>query len=96
MSFQRDSTGARRWQHWLARHRAALVAAGLPDWVYANEARWQRFLGEGGLEEESGWQVEMLSPLQKNRLRAFLVREYGPEVIACCLRSLDNESRERS
>src|SRR5688500_18861003 len=88
MSFRRDGGKAQRWQQWLAEHRSALTAAGVPDWVWSEQQRWLRFLGEGGLDWESGWRVEMLSPEQALRLREFVLRVYGADEHLCLLRSL--------
>jgi hypothetical protein len=88
MSFRRDGERALRWQRWLDQHRDALVAAGLPSWVYAEELRWIRFLEEGGTDWESGWQVELLFPQQAERFRRFILQEYGPDQYRCCVRSL--------
>jgi hypothetical protein len=52
-------------------------------------ARWLRFLEEGGLDKESGWRVEVLSPEQAERFRGFRVKEFGPEQYRCCLQSLE-------
>ena len=89
MSFRRSSEEPRRWQQWLARHRDALTSAGLPDWVYADELRWVRFLEEGGLDWESGWRVEMLSAPQAQSFQSFVLQEYGEEQYRCCLRALE-------
>jgi hypothetical protein len=88
MSFRRDGGKAYRWQQWLAEHRESLTAAGVPDWVWSEELRWIRFLEEGGMDWESGWRVEMLSPDQAFRLRVFILRVYRHDEYSCLLRSL--------
>jgi hypothetical protein len=88
MSFRRDGGKAHHWQQWLAEHRSALTAAGVPDWVWSEEERWRWFLVEGGTDLESGWQVEMLSPEQALRLREFILRVYPSDELSCLLRSL--------
>jgi hypothetical protein len=89
MSFRRDKEQSRSWQQWINRCRNDLVAAGLPDWVYDDHLRWLCFLQEGGVDIESGWRVEMLSPTQAERFRSFLIGEYGADVDRCCLRALE-------
>lgn len=89
MSFRREKERPRRWQQRRARLRDELVATGMPEWVYADESRWAHFLQEGGLDWDTGWCVEMLPRLNAERLRALVVREYGPDQHRCCLRSLE-------
>ena len=89
MAFRRDSARSLRWQQWLAKHKNALEAMGLPDWIYTDERRWTCFLGEGGIDWESRWSVEMLSPQQAKRLRDFIIVEYGSEQHKCCIRELE-------
>jgi hypothetical protein len=88
MSFRQNNERPRHWQRWLARHRESLAEAGIPDWVYIDEMRWFRFLGEGGLDYETGWRVEMLSALQAERFRSFLIREFREDDYLSCLRAL--------
>jgi hypothetical protein len=72
-------------------HQDELIAAAVPDWLYRDEMRWYRFLEEGGWDQRTGWKVELLSPEEARRLRDFIVREYGSDTYACCLRSLESE-----
>ena len=88
MAFRREGARSHAWQQWLAKHQNELVAIGLPDWIYIDQRRWTCFLQEGGLDWESHWGVEMLSPQQAKRLRDFIVSEYGSEEHNCCLREL--------
>jgi hypothetical protein len=89
MAFRTDREGKLRWRRWAAEHRGELTEAGVPDWIWAEKLVWLRFLEEGGVDQESSWCVEMLSPEQAHRLRAFITREYGTDNYNCCLRSLD-------
>jgi hypothetical protein len=88
MAFRRDGARSYAWQQWLAKHQDELVAIGLPDWIYTDQQCWTWFLQECGLDWESGWGVEMLSPQQAKRFREFIVLEYGSEEHKCCLREL--------
>ena len=76
MSFHQDKDRSQAWKKWLERHRDELTAAGLPDWEYADEMRWLHFLEEGGLDWETGWRVEMLSPQQAERFGSFILRAF--------------------
>lgn len=88
MAFRRDGARSQVWKQWLTNHQDALVAIGLPDWIYTDERRWTCFLQEGGLDWESGWGVKMLSPTQAKQFRDFVVAEYGSEQHKCCLGEL--------
>ena len=91
MTFRRDSDRSRDWRQWLHEHREALTAAGLPIWVFEYELRWTRFLEEDGFDLESGWSVGMLSEDGANRLREFVVNEYGLVQYRGCICSLDRK-----
>jgi len=90
MGFRRDSEHARNWSKWLAQHRSELVECGLPDFIYCDEARWGHFLGHG-YDHESGWQPEMLSLVELQRLRAFVAREFPESDLSAELRVLSND-----
>ena len=79
MAFRRDGARFLRWREWVAKHRDTLVAIGLPDWLYADERRWISLLQEGGLDSETRWSVDMLSPKNPEKLCSFLVSEYGAD-----------------
>jgi hypothetical protein len=84
MGFRRHkSNNARRsreWGHWRDVRRVELATIGLPPSVYADEARWLDFLGNGHLHwHNDPWRFEFsnLSPGQLAALHRFLEREYG-------------------
>jgi hypothetical protein len=67
------------WHEWIDRHRAELVAIGLPPEVYLDESHWADFLQNGHLHwhESSGFEFGDLSPGQLRALHRFLEREFG-------------------
>lgn len=75
MGFRKDKSRSLEWTKWLERHRDELMGCGLPDFVYADEARWFRFM-EHGIDGETGWKPELLLSHQLVRLKSFLSREY--------------------
>jgi hypothetical protein len=75
MGFRKDKSRFLEWTKWLGRHRDELISCGLPDFLYADENRWFRFIGHG-IDGETGWQPEALPSPQLRLLRSFLSREY--------------------
>ncbi len=92
MAFRRDSDRSLRWQQWLSQHRNALVAIGLPDWIFTDERRWICFLQEGGIDWESRWKIEMLSPQQAKLFFDFMVSDYGSQEHKTCLLALEQRA----
>ncbi len=90
MPFRRDGAKASKWKHWLATHRDTLVRCGLPDYVLRDELHWYLFLEQGGWEQESGWNVQMLTRDQARTLRDFLAAEYGSDAYPSTLRAVGN------
>jgi hypothetical protein len=88
VSFRRNGDKALAWKRWVGQHRDELTAGGVPDAVFSDELRWWRFLEEGGLDTDTGWCVEMLSPQQAETLRGLITRESQRPDLACCLRCL--------
>ncbi len=88
MSFRRDADKLLAWKRWVNQHRDELTAAGVPAVVFSDERRWGHFLEEGGLDRETGWQVEMLSPQQAAALHHLVTREFQRPDLACFFRSL--------
>jgi hypothetical protein len=83
VAFRRAKTDAHHrsqaWQEWIARHRAELVAIGLPPEVYLDDSHWSDFLENGHLHwhESSGFEFGDLSAGQLAALHRFLEREFG-------------------
>jgi hypothetical protein len=72
----------------VGQHFDELTAAGVPLEIFSNEYRWANFLEEGGIDWESGWRVEVLSPQQAERLRRFLIVNENRSGLATCFRIL--------
>ncbi len=89
MSFRRNSDQPLAWKRWVGQHRDELTTAGVPEELFSDELRWWRFLGEGGLDEGTGWRVEMLSPQQAETLYRLIIREFQRPDLAGCLRSIN-------
>lgn len=62
----------------MADRREDLLAAGVPDWIFADEMRWLGLL-EHGYDHESGWSPTMLDLDKAGNLHAFIHREYGDQ-----------------
>ena len=83
MSFRHSKVDSRRhsndWREWIDRHRAELVAIGLPPETYLDESHWSDFLQNGHMHwhESSGFAFLDLSSGQLAALYRFLEREYG-------------------
>lgn len=83
MSFRKSKTDGHRrsndWRQWIDRHRAKLIAIGLPAEVFLDESHWSNFLQNGHLHwhDSSGFAFDQLSPGQLMALLRFLEREYG-------------------
>jgi hypothetical protein len=83
MSFRRPESDAhahqRQWGEWIAAHRAELAAMGLPPEVYLDEARWDDFLQNGGLDwhEGTGWSFADLTTDEMRALRRFLNQHFA-------------------
>jgi hypothetical protein len=88
MSFRRNSDRPLAWKRWVGLHRDELTSAGVPAEILSDELRWWRFLEEGGLDWNTGWRVEMLSPQQAATLHRLITTEFRRSDVACCLRSL--------
>ena len=95
MSYRRDNEGQRAWQAWVHQHREALLQCSLPEFIFSDEPRWLRFVGHHGWDQESGWNITMLSPDQSSALYDLLTSEYGSDEYRHLLRTLD-ESRRKS
>jgi hypothetical protein len=81
MAFHKDKAGALKWKRWLEHSRAALVACGLPEEVYADRRSWLYFLGHAGLHNgATGFRFDpkMLNRGQIERLYAFLTADHSP------------------
>jgi len=79
MAFHRDKAAALEWKRWLSRNRAALVACGLPEEVYADRRTWLYFLGHAGLSDSTTgfrFSLSMLSREQMQRLYDFVLADY--------------------
>src|SRR5687768_1386232 len=85
MSFRRNSDRSLAWKRWVDLHRDELTAAGVPAEIFSDELRWWRFLEDGGLDWDTGWRVEMLSPQQAEILHRLITTEFQ---VVCCLRLL--------
>ena len=88
----RRSDKAVQWAKWVAMNRDALTAAGVPDFVLADEFRWWRFL-EDGYDGETGWKASMLGPNQLAALRELVEREFGASATMQLLRLTDDTDR---
>lgn len=89
MSFRNDGSQACEWKRWLARHRAALIRAGIPDLILRDERHWIVFLESGGWDAESGFDVDLLSLDQARELHGFLSTEYGTDLSGGCIQKLE-------
>jgi hypothetical protein len=76
MGYRKQSNEQHSWKQWLAKSRADLINAGLPDFLWAERLRWLHFV-EHGYDHQTGWKPEMLAPVQLEALRKFIEREYG-------------------
>ena len=99
MSYRRASQHE-GWPHWLGEHRAALIACGLPGEAYKTEQEWFAFLHHGyvatpDLHISDWWRISALTPEQAERLREFLVAEYGDRY-ADLVRSLESLAAGRA
>ena len=94
MSFRRDSEGQRAWQVWVAQHRDVLLKCSLPEFVFSDQPRWFRFVEHDGWDQESGWRVTMLSPVQASAFYDFLTSEHGSGEYRHLLRILDESRRK--
>lgn len=95
MSFRRNSERPLAWKRWVDLHRGGLTAAGVPAEIFSDELRWWRFLEEGGLDWDTGWRVEMISPQQAAILHQLITTEFQRSDLACCLRSLTEVIRRQ-
>jgi hypothetical protein len=95
MSFRRGKDKPLSWNRWIIRHRDELNAAGIPEAVFSDENRWGRFLGEGGLDLETGWRVGMLSPKQADILQRLITEQFPREELASCCRALAEVIRKK-
>jgi hypothetical protein len=73
-----------------------LTSAGTPADVFSDERRWWHFLEEGGIDRDSGWQIEMLSLQQAEALHGLITREFQRADLAYCLRSLTEVMRPQA
>jgi hypothetical protein len=78
MGYRRDGKQEKEWLDWLALCRDELVACGVAEWIYSDQLRWHYFVGHG-YDGESGWSPNLLPLLQRHRLFAFILREYGED-----------------
>ncbi|MBX3449028.1 MAG: hypothetical protein KF777_05670 [Planctomycetaceae bacterium] len=88
MSFRRNPDRPLAWKRWVGQHFDELTAAGVRLEIFSNEYRWANFLEEGGIDWESGWRIEMLSPQQAERLHRFLIANENRSGLATCFRIL--------
>ena len=89
MAFRHDGKKTQEWKQWLARNGAALVRAGIPDWLLRDKLRWLGFLEHSGWDAESGFKVDMLTLDQARELHGFLIREYGASLSGGCIEILE-------
>ena len=82
MAYRRNGSSAHAWKEWVSRRLEVLTQCGVPDFLYRDEARWERFLQES-YDISTGWTPEMLEPKQAEELRHFLQREYGNTTWVC-------------
>lgn len=59
MAYKRTGLSTLKWKRWVAEHRQELINSGVPQDIYRDQARWLRFLAEGG-DCEKQWSLEML------------------------------------
>lgn len=78
MGHPRDSDRRRAWRVWVSQRLDALIRSGVPDFVYNDEFRWFRFVGHEGIDQETGWSVDLLSLEQVSALRNLLEDEKEP------------------
>ena len=88
MAFRRDRR-SRSWQDWRDLHRDVLIRCSLPEFVFAEQARWLRFIEHDGWDHETGWNVEMLSSSDAADFINFITDQYGSERYRGLLRVLD-------
>ena len=93
MSYRRASQHD-EWPHWLREHRAEVIACGLPREAYKTQQEWFAFLHHGYVASQDRhisdwWRINTLTAEQAERLRAFLVAEYGDRY-ADLVRSLES------
>jgi hypothetical protein len=60
----------------------------MPDWLYAEEMRFQTFLEEGGWDPTTDFKVEVLDGQQAAILVSLVRREFPDENLGFCLRAL--------
>jgi hypothetical protein len=96
MGYRRDSDGQRAWQAWIDQHRNDLLRCSLPEFVFSDDQRWFRFVEHDGWDQETGWNVTMLSPDQASALYDFLMSEYGSDEYRLLLQNLDEFRRKTS
>jgi hypothetical protein len=71
-----------------------LIACGLPREAYKTEREWFAFLHHGYIASQDRhisdwWRIDVLTPEQAERLRGFLVAEYGDRYVDL-VRSLES------
>ena len=76
MGYRPDRQRRRDWKRWVAKHREALLLAGVPEEVFSDEQRWRRLLEDGGDDHRSGWNADMLCDAEAGRLYRFLREHY--------------------
>ena len=89
MAFFQGDEKEPTWAEWLAEHRSALAATGVPEEIWSDEARWKKFLEREGTDVPSSWRIRSLSQEQARRLMVLIVEEYGVEPFWGCLKRLE-------
>ena len=88
MTFRQNHNQLHAWKRWIESHREKLVASSLPEVIYTDENRWWRFVEHAGIDQKTGWSVDMLSPKQAEILHRLIATGFEERDAFSCLRAL--------
>ena len=90
MGYRPDKQARREWTRWLREHRDRLLSTGVPEEVFSDPIRWEKFLYEGGEDYELGWYPTMITVEEAKRLHRFIFELYGDVQFRVLLRCLED------
>jgi hypothetical protein len=79
---------------WLKKHRAQLLAAGVPDLLIDDRGRWNYVLLHGDDELESGWTPSWITPAQAAALLRLISSYYENDTGLDLFRALEKRIKE--
>ncbi len=74
MAYRRDGKPEHDWDRWLAENREALLASGVPEYIYRDRLRFTRVVYHEH-DWDCGWHVGLLTPTEAGVLHRLLVEQ---------------------